>query len=125
MTDANLVVIVLAAGAGTRMKSSKPKILHTLAGIPLVGHVLATARALEPAHVIAVVRHERDLVASTILELLPEVTIVDQDDIAGTAATVAPVARMSATTSVRYFSFCELSVPTSASCSRSGATEKT
>jgi bifunctional UDP-N-acetylglucosamine pyrophosphorylase/glucosamine-1-phosphate N-acetyltransferase len=59
MTDANLVVIVLAAGAGTRMKSSKPKILHSLAGIPLVGHVLATARALEPSQVIAVVRHER------------------------------------------------------------------
>lgn len=88
MTDANLVVIVLAAGAGTRMKSSKPKILHTLAGIPLVGHVLATARALEPAHVIAVVRHERDLVANTILELMPEVMIVDQDEVPGTGRAV-------------------------------------
>lgn len=88
MTDANLVVIVLAAGAGTRMKSTKPKLLHTLAGVPLVGHVLATARALEPAQVIAVVRHERDLVVGVITELMPEVVIVDQDEVAGTGRAV-------------------------------------
>ena len=45
------------------MKSSLPKVLHPLAGMPLVGHVLATARALDAAHVVAVVRHERDRVA--------------------------------------------------------------
>ena len=44
MTDSQLAVIILAAGQGTRMKSVKPKVLHPLAGIPLVGHVLATAR---------------------------------------------------------------------------------
>ena len=44
MTDQNLAVIVLAAGQGTRMKSARPKILHSLAGVPIVGHVLATAR---------------------------------------------------------------------------------
>ena len=88
MTDSNLVVIVLAAGAGTRMKSTKPKILHSLAGIPLVGHVLATARALEPAQVIAVVRHERERVVGVISELMPEITIVDQDDIPGTGRAV-------------------------------------
>jgi bifunctional UDP-N-acetylglucosamine pyrophosphorylase/glucosamine-1-phosphate N-acetyltransferase len=88
MTDANLVVIVLAAGAGTRMKSAKPKILHTLAGVPLVGHVLATARALEPAHVIVVVRHERQLVVDMITDLMPEATIVDQDETPGTGRAV-------------------------------------
>ena len=88
MTDSNLVVIVLAAGAGTRMKSTKPKILHSLAGIPLVGHVLATARALEPAQVIAVVRHERERVVGVISELMPEITIVEQDEIPGTGRAV-------------------------------------
>src|SRR5580704_10725772 len=63
MTDSNLAVIVLGAGQGTRMKSARPKVLHLLAGVPIVGHVLATARELDPAHVVVVVRHERDAVA--------------------------------------------------------------
>jgi bifunctional UDP-N-acetylglucosamine pyrophosphorylase/glucosamine-1-phosphate N-acetyltransferase len=88
MTDQNLAVIVLAAGQGTRMKSTLPKVLHPLAGVPIVGHVLATARELSPAHVVVVVRHERDAVAATILELLPEATIVDQDEIPGTGRAV-------------------------------------
>jgi bifunctional UDP-N-acetylglucosamine pyrophosphorylase / glucosamine-1-phosphate N-acetyltransferase len=88
MTDSNLVIIVLAAGAGTRMKSTKPKVLHSIAGIPLVGHVLSTARALEPAHVIAVVRHERDQVVAAITEFMDDVIVVDQDDIPGTGRAV-------------------------------------
>jgi bifunctional UDP-N-acetylglucosamine pyrophosphorylase/glucosamine-1-phosphate N-acetyltransferase len=88
MTDQNLAVIVLAAGQGTRMKSALPKVLHPLAGVPIVGHVLATARELAPAHVIVVVRHERDAVAATILELLPEAVIVDQDEVPGTGRAV-------------------------------------
>jgi bifunctional UDP-N-acetylglucosamine pyrophosphorylase/glucosamine-1-phosphate N-acetyltransferase len=88
MTDTNLAVIVLAAGQGTRMKSSRPKILHALAGIPIIGHVLATARELDPAHVIVVVRHERDDVADAVSALLPEALIVDQDEIAGTGRAV-------------------------------------
>jgi bifunctional UDP-N-acetylglucosamine pyrophosphorylase/glucosamine-1-phosphate N-acetyltransferase len=88
MTDQDLAVIVLAAGQGTRMKSSRPKLLHTIAGRSLVGHVLATARDLAPVHVIAVVRHERDSVVSTISELMPDVVFVDQDDIPGTGRAV-------------------------------------
>lgn len=41
-----LDIVVLAAGKGTRMKSSLPKVLHTLAGRPLLSHVLATANSL-------------------------------------------------------------------------------
>ena len=41
-------VIVLAAGAGTRMKSRTPKILHEIGGRSLVGHALAAARSLHP-----------------------------------------------------------------------------
>ncbi|HAM28165.1 MAG TPA: bifunctional UDP-N-acetylglucosamine diphosphorylase/glucosamine-1-phosphate N-acetyltransferase GlmU, partial [Microbacteriaceae bacterium] len=88
MTNPDLAVIILAAGQGTRMKSSRPKILHQLAGIPLVSHVLATADALSANHIVAVVRHERDAVAEIIVEQLPEAIIVDQDEAPGTGRAV-------------------------------------
>ena len=88
MTDSQLAVIVLAAGQGTRMKPRTPKVLHRLAGVPLIGHVLATARALDPAHVVAVVRHERDTVAAAITELDADAIIADQDEIPGTGRAV-------------------------------------
>lgn len=88
MTDARLAIIVLAAGQGTRMKSSLPKLLHPLAGMPMISHVLATARALEAAHIVSVVRHERDRVAAVIAEELPESIIVDQDEVPGTGRAV-------------------------------------
>jgi len=88
MTDLNLAVIVLAAGQGTRMKSARPKVLHSLAGRSLIAHVLATAGELEPGHLIAVVRHERDAVVATISDLMPGAVIVDQDDVPGTGRAV-------------------------------------
>ncbi|PJJ62148.1 bifunctional UDP-N-acetylglucosamine diphosphorylase/glucosamine-1-phosphate N-acetyltransferase GlmU [Compostimonas suwonensis] len=88
MTNPQLAVVILAAGQGTRMKSRTPKILHELAGIPLVVHVLQTAHALDAAHVIAVVRHDRDAVVEVIAEHAPSTTIVDQDEIPGTGRAV-------------------------------------
>jgi bifunctional UDP-N-acetylglucosamine pyrophosphorylase/glucosamine-1-phosphate N-acetyltransferase len=79
-----LAVVILAAGQGTRMRSAKPKILHTLAGVSLIGHVLATADELGAAYIVAVVRHDRDAVVAAIAEQSPHVVIVDQDDIPGT-----------------------------------------
>ena len=49
-----LEIIILAAGQGKRMRSKLPKILHPLAGRPLLGHVLATARALAPRRIVVV-----------------------------------------------------------------------
>ena len=62
MSQAPLHVIVLAAGAGTRMKSVRPKVLMPLAGRPLLAHVLATARALQPAAIHVVYGHGGDQV---------------------------------------------------------------
>jgi len=86
--DASLAVVILAAGQGTRMKSALPKVLHRIGGRPLVGHVLDTARDLAPAHVLVVVRHERDQVADAVLGVSPEVVVVDQDEIPGTGRAV-------------------------------------
>ncbi|HEU5222651.1 MAG TPA: bifunctional UDP-N-acetylglucosamine diphosphorylase/glucosamine-1-phosphate N-acetyltransferase GlmU [Candidatus Lumbricidophila sp.] len=88
MTDQQLVVVVLAAGQGTRMKSALPKILHPLAGAPMLAHVLATANALDAVQVLTVVRHERDQVAAAVEAALPGSGIVDQDDVPGTGRAV-------------------------------------
>ncbi len=53
----NLSVIILAAGEGTRMRSALPKVLHPLAGRPLLAHVVDTARALSPARTLVVYGH--------------------------------------------------------------------
>lgn len=52
-----LTVVILAAGKGTRMKSDLPKVLHPLAGRPLIGHVLAAADTLQPEKVCVVYGH--------------------------------------------------------------------
>ncbi|MET4780752.1 bifunctional UDP-N-acetylglucosamine diphosphorylase/glucosamine-1-phosphate N-acetyltransferase GlmU [Glaciihabitans sp. UYNi722] len=88
MSDSQLAIIILAAGQGTRMKSSRPKVLHRIAGVPLVAHVLATAEELGAAHIVAVVRHERDAVAAAIVEQVPQAIIVDQDEEPGTGRAV-------------------------------------
>ena len=88
MTVKHLGVIVLAAGEGTRMKSAKPKVMHELAGLPLLGHVLATAHSLGAAHVIPVIRHQRDVLAEYIQAFYPTSKIADQDDVPGTGRAV-------------------------------------
>ncbi|XAS67943.1 bifunctional UDP-N-acetylglucosamine diphosphorylase/glucosamine-1-phosphate N-acetyltransferase GlmU [Micrococcaceae bacterium Sec5.7] len=81
-------VIVLAAGAGTRMKSRTPKILHEIGGRSMVGHALLAARAISPRQLALVVRHERDLVAAHLTQLDPGALIVDQDEVPGTGRAV-------------------------------------
>ena len=53
----NLEVIILAAGQGTRMKSELPKVLHPVAGRPMLEHVVNTAEQLNPTAVHVVVGH--------------------------------------------------------------------
>ncbi|ALE05142.1 bifunctional N-acetylglucosamine-1-phosphate uridyltransferase/glucosamine-1-phosphate acetyltransferase [Arthrobacter sp. ERGS1:01] len=81
-------VIVLAAGAGTRMKSRLPKILHPIGGVSMVGHALAAAQGLNPERLAVVVRFERDIVAAHIAALDATALIVDQDDVPGTGRAV-------------------------------------
>ena len=57
-------VLIMAAGKGTRLKSSMPKVLHPLAGRPLMEHLLPTVEALNPRHILVVVGHQAALVKS-------------------------------------------------------------
>lgn len=61
-----LSIIILAAGQGTRMRSSLPKVLHPLAGKPLLGHVIEAARQLDPDSIHVVQGHGGDLVRDTL-----------------------------------------------------------
>jgi bifunctional UDP-N-acetylglucosamine pyrophosphorylase/glucosamine-1-phosphate N-acetyltransferase len=55
-----LHVVILAAGAGTRMRSAKLKVLHEVAGLPMVDHVLSLAKQLNPAQITVVFGHQGD-----------------------------------------------------------------
>jgi bifunctional UDP-N-acetylglucosamine pyrophosphorylase / glucosamine-1-phosphate N-acetyltransferase len=62
----SLAILILAAGQGTRMQSSRPKVLHPVANRPMIGHALAAAKALAPDRVIAVIGPEMDAAAQAI-----------------------------------------------------------
>lgn len=82
----NLSVIILAAGAGTRMRSSKPKVLHELAGIPMVEHVYNTSRGLGAKQVQVVYGHGGELLKEKCQHF--DVEWVLQDEQLGTAHAV-------------------------------------
>ncbi len=50
----SIAAVVLAAGAGTRMKSAKPKVMHEIGGRPMISHLLGTVGALDPSKVVVV-----------------------------------------------------------------------
>ena len=83
-TPETAAVIILAAGQGTRMKSSKPKVLHEIGGKSLLGFAISAAEELDPKLVSVVVRHDRDAVAAHAQQLYPNVIIADQDEVPGT-----------------------------------------
>ena len=83
---APLQVVVLAAGQGKRMHSDLPKVLHPLAGRPLLAHVLETARSLSPRHLCVVVGHGAAQVRARLDQ--PDVTWVAQERQLGTGHAV-------------------------------------
>lgn len=78
----SLDIVVLAAGQGKRMYSSLPKVLHKVAGRPMLAHVLETARALSPGRIIVVHGHGGDEVRSAFAAM--NVTWVEQTEQLGT-----------------------------------------
>jgi len=82
------VVVILAAGEGTRMKSATPKVLHSVAGRSLLGHVIEAAATLEPHHLVVVIGHGRDAVQAHIDEVAPWAITVVQEQQNGTGHAV-------------------------------------
>ena len=80
----NTHVVILAAGKGTRMKSARPKVLHRVAGQPMIEHVLATAAALAPHSTTVVVGHQADALKAA-LAGHARLTFVVQEPQLGTA----------------------------------------
>ena len=80
--------IVLAAGEGVRMKSSTPKVLHTLAGKSFIARVLAAVQSLDAQRIVVVVRHGKEQVSQAVKAVAPQALLVEQDDIPGTGRAV-------------------------------------
>ncbi|MEP6941448.1 MAG: bifunctional UDP-N-acetylglucosamine diphosphorylase/glucosamine-1-phosphate N-acetyltransferase GlmU [Betaproteobacteria bacterium] len=76
-------IAILAAGDGKRMRSARPKVMHALAGRPLLAHVIHTARALSPRAICVVHGREGDALRAAFPD--PGLTWALQDPAAGTA----------------------------------------
>src|SRR5262245_46389068 len=64
---ADLHIVILAAGKGTRMKSAMPKVLHQVAGKPIIGYVLDAAARLSPQTTTVVVGHAMESLRAAIM----------------------------------------------------------
>lgn len=81
-------MIVLAAGEGTRMRSSTPKVLHGIGGRSLLGHAVAAASQVHPATEVVVVGHGRDQVVAHLAAIAPDVSVAVQEEQHGTGHAV-------------------------------------
>jgi bifunctional UDP-N-acetylglucosamine pyrophosphorylase/glucosamine-1-phosphate N-acetyltransferase len=85
----NLTQLILAAGKGTRLKSALPKVLHRLAGKPLIEHVVEAARPLNPSATCVVVGYEAEQVRSALSHLSLQFVVQDPQLGTGHAVQVA------------------------------------
>ena len=88
-------VVILAAGKGTRMKSALPKVLHRVAGRPMIDHVRAVAQVLRPRSTTVVIGHQAEVLESA-MPRHGDITFVVQEPQLGTAhalLTTEPVLR--------------------------------
>ena len=87
-SDHSNLAIILAAGEGTRMKSAKPKVLHEVTGLSMLGHVLASVKNAGIARIVVIIGPDRDDVASEIGRYAPQADIIVQNERFGTAHAV-------------------------------------
>jgi len=83
----DLAVIILAAGRGTRMRSDKPKVMHELAGLPMVNWLLKTVEGLDPARAVVVVGPDMSELEAAVTP--HEVVVQEVRDGTGGAARIA------------------------------------
>lgn len=82
------LIVILAAGRGTRMKSALPKVLHRVAGRSMLGHVLALAEAITDARIAVVVGPDMDDVTAEVRRQAPAAEVFIQERQHGTADAV-------------------------------------
>src|SRR6478735_227461 len=82
------LAVILAAGEGTRMRSSLPKVLHPVGGLPLLGHVLAAAREAGATRIAVVVGPDAGAVRTFVAKHAPQAGIHEQRERLGTAHAV-------------------------------------
>jgi bifunctional UDP-N-acetylglucosamine pyrophosphorylase / glucosamine-1-phosphate N-acetyltransferase len=88
MNPRSCLAIVLAAGEGTRMRSARPKVLHTIAGRTLLEHVLSAIGEADIAAIALVIGPGQDEVAAAAKRALPDAAIFVQQERRGTAHAV-------------------------------------
>jgi len=89
VSTSDVAVIILAAGAGTRMKSKLQKTLHTIGGRSLLSHAVHAAAAINPQHIVTVIGHGKEQVEPAVAE------IAQQLDTPVASRITAPISTMS------------------------------
>ncbi|MGO4449681.1 bifunctional UDP-N-acetylglucosamine diphosphorylase/glucosamine-1-phosphate N-acetyltransferase GlmU [Phyllobacterium sp. TAF24] len=88
MTSRTCLSVILAAGEGTRMKSALPKVLHPIAGLPIVAHVAKAVHSAGSGDIALVVGREGDAVRDAVKSVVSNVTVHEQKERLGTAHAV-------------------------------------
>ena len=81
-------VVILAAGEGKRMKSSRSKLLHEIAGHSMLSYAVTAATEVQPGHIVVVVGHLRDQVEEHLAEIAPHALTAVQEEQLGTGHAV-------------------------------------
>src|SRR5262249_60116569 len=90
MASHPLLIVVLAAGQGVRMRSALPKVLHPIAGRSMLAHALANARAAGAARLAVVVAPAMDAVRAAAQPIAPDIQGFEQTVPSGTASALLP-----------------------------------
>jgi len=85
----NVAMIILAAGKGTRMNSDIPKVLHPIAGAPMLHHAMRVGTILDPAHTVVVAGFGADQVTASVSNIDPSARVVLQAEQLGTGHATA------------------------------------
>lgn len=88
MNTPDIAIIILAAGKGTRMKSDLPKVLHPMAGMPMLGHVITAAQTLNPVQTVVITGYGAEDVETYISANFHNVTFARQEEQLGTGHAV-------------------------------------
>jgi len=76
--DKNISIVILAAGKGSRMKSNKAKVLHSISGKPMLYHIIKESKKLSD-DITVVVAHQKDAVIETMQQYFDDINFVEQD----------------------------------------------